>query len=57
MLKILEDLLGDTKIKLENKENYVILCKYYNEEPKGSCKHFKKLKKKFKKEIKGIINE
>lgn len=49
--RILEDWFSDTNIKDKDKINYLILCDYYNEEKTYKNKHFKKLKKRIKKEI------
>lgn len=48
--KILEDWFSDTNIKDKDKINYLILCDY-NEEKTYKNKHFKKLRKRIKKEI------
>jgi len=52
--KILNDLFDDSKIKEESRKDYIILCDYFDidkEQRSYKCKHLKKLKKKFKKEV------
>ena len=52
MLKvILDDWFDVSKIQDKNRMNYFVLCEYYNEPLTFKCKHYKKLSKKFKKEI------
>ena len=53
--KILDEWFDDSDIKEENRLNYFVLCDYFKvplSEKTFKCKHYKKLKKKFKKEIK-----
>lgn len=52
MIRLLDELFDDSKIKDENRTNYLILCEYFKEVTTFKCKHFKKLKKRFKKEVK-----
>ena len=52
--QILEDWFEDSKIKEENRVNYVVLCDYFKVEKTFKCKHFKKLKSKFEKEVKEL---
>jgi len=52
--QILDNLFDDSNIKEKDQVNYLVLCDYY--ECSKDCrtfknKHFKKLKKKFKKEV------
>ncbi len=58
LTKLINDLFDDSKIKEESRKDYIILCDYF-EIPKNErtykCKHLKKLKKKFKKEIKKAV--
>jgi len=49
--QILDDWFDNSKIKDSNRMNYVVLCDYYEEMKTFKCKHYKKLSKKFKKEI------
>ena len=49
--EILNDWFDDSNISDKNRVNYIVLCDYYGEEKTFKNKHFKKLKKKFKKEI------
>ena len=51
MIRLLEELFNNSKIKEENRVNYLILCNYFKEQSTFKCKHFKKLKRKFKKAI------
>jgi len=52
--ELLNNIFDESKIKEESRVDYIILCDYF-EIPKDQrtfrCKHLKKLKKKFKKEI------
>jgi hypothetical protein len=49
--EILNEWFDESKIEEKNRVNYIVLCDYYNEEKTFKCKHYKKLKKRFKKEI------
>ncbi len=52
--KILNDLFDESKIKEESRKDYIILCDYFDipkDQRTYKCKHLKKLKKKFKKEV------
>ncbi|MCD6435247.1 MAG: hypothetical protein J7L15_02485 [Clostridiales bacterium] len=51
MIRLLEELFDNSKIKETNRVNYLILCEYFKETTNFKCKHFKKLKRKFKTEI------
>ena len=53
--EILEEWFFDSKIDEKNRVDYVVLCDYFNEEKTFKCKHFKKLKKRFKKEVQKAI--
>ena len=52
--QILDEWFDNGNIKDENRLNYFVLCDYFNVpfgEKTFKCKHFKKLKKRFKKEV------
>ena len=49
--ELLNEWFDESKITEENRINYVVLCDYYKEEKTFKCKHYKKLVKKFKKEV------
>ena len=49
--EILDEWFSESKIEEKNRANYVILCDYFQVDKNFKCKHFKKLKKKFKKEV------
>ena len=53
--EILEEWFFDSKIDEKNRLNYIVLCDFFNEEKTFKCKHFKNLKKRFKKEVKKAI--
>ena len=56
MLKFLKALIDDIDCHNEkDKEKYEFLCKYFNEESVYKCKHYNKLKKKLKKEVKKAL--
>lgn len=52
IVSILDNWFDESEIKSENRVNYLVLCEHYNEEKTFKCKHFKKLVKRFKKEVK-----
>ena len=56
MKRLLEELFDDSNIKDESRIDYLILCEYFKEEKTFKYKHFKKLKKKFKREINKLTN-
>ncbi len=49
--RILDNWFSDSNIKDENRVNYVVLSDYFKENKTFKCKHFKKLKKKFRSEV------
>jgi hypothetical protein len=49
--KILDDLFKDSNIKEENRAGYLALADYYQEPKSFKNSHFKKLRKRLKKEI------
>jgi len=49
--EILDEWFNDSKIAEKNRVNYIILCDYFNVEKTFKCGHYKKLKKRLKKEI------
>jgi len=50
--EILNDWFDESNIKESNRVNYIVLCDYYKEVKTFKCKHFKKLRKRFKKDLK-----
>ena len=50
--EILNDWFDESNIKESNRVNYIVLCDYYKEVKTYKCKHFKKLRKRFKKDLK-----
>jgi len=52
--QVVNSFFSDPEMEDTNKVNYLVLCEYYkvpNDKRTYKCKHFKKLRKKFKKEI------
>ncbi len=58
LTKLMNNLFDDSKIKEESRKDYIIFCDYFDipkDQRTYKCKHLKKLKKKFKKEIKKAV--
>ena len=54
MRRLIEELFDNSKIKDEDRMDYLVLAEYFEEEKTFKKKHLKSLKKKFEKEKKDL---